>query len=84
MSDEMLNEPSAEPRVLDARGLNCPEPVMLLHKIVRGMNSGDLVRVLATDPSTERDIPKFCNFLNHELVSRVREADEYHYLIRKG
>ncbi|RZU46787.1 tRNA 2-thiouridine synthesizing protein A [Fluviicoccus keumensis] len=69
---------------LDARGLNCPEPVMLLHKTVRGMKSGELVEVLATDPSTERDIPKFCNFLRHELVSQSRRNTEYIYVIRKG
>lgn len=69
---------------LDARGLNCPEPVMLLHKTVRGMKSGELVEVLATDPSTERDIPKFCNFLRHELVSQSRRNTEYVYVIRKG
>lgn len=69
---------------LDARGLTCPEPVMLLHKTVRAMASGDLLEVLATDPSTERDIPKFCNFLRHELVSCERRDDVYVYLIRKG
>lgn len=70
--------------VLDARGLNCPEPVMLLHKTVRGMRSGETVEVLATDPSTERDIPKFCNFLRHELVAQERRGAEYVYRIRKG
>lgn len=69
---------------LDARGLTCPEPVMLLHKTVRAMASEEVVEVLATDPSTERDIPKFCTFLRHELVSRERRGDEYVYLIRKG
>ena len=69
---------------LDARGLTCPEPVMMLHKTVRGMKSGELVEVLATDPSTERDIPKFCNFLRHELVSSTRRDELYVYVIRKG
>lgn len=71
-------------QTLDARGLNCPEPVMMLHKTVRGMKPGELLEVLATDPSTERDIPKFCNFLRHELVSQSRRGDDYIYLIRKG
>ncbi len=43
-----------------------------------------LLEVLATDPSTERDIPKFCHFLRHELVSQSRRDDDYVYVIRKG
>lgn len=68
---------------LDTRGLFCPEPVMLLHKKVRELADGALVQVIATDPSTERDIPRFCQFLGHELVER--SADEegiYNYWIR--
>ncbi len=68
---------------LDARGLYCPEPVMLLHKAVREMQSGELLAVRATDPSTQRDIPRFCAFLGHELVEEREEGDEFHYLIRK-
>ncbi|HQV40868.1 MAG: sulfurtransferase TusA [Moraxellaceae bacterium] len=71
---------------LDARGLFCPEPVMMLHNKVRDMQSGELLDVLATDPSTTRDIPKFCRFLGHELVSQevITEGSEYRYRIRKG
>ena len=48
---------------LDASGLMCPEPVMMLHKIMRETTAGNLIEVIATDPSTLRDIPKFCLFL---------------------
>ena len=46
---------------LDARGLYCPEPVMMLHNAVRDIASGALLEVLASDPSTQRDIPRFCD-----------------------
>jgi len=69
---------------LDTTGLLCPEPVMLLHSTVRGMSSGELVEVIATDPSTERDIPKFCNFLGHELVVNEMREEKYFYLIKKA
>lgn len=71
---------------LDARGLRCPEPVMMLHQKVRDMAAGELLEVRATDPSTTRDIPKFCRFLGHELVTEVHDedADQYRYVIRKG
>lgn len=69
--------------VLDASGLNCPEPVMMLHQHVRDLNAGGLLKVIATDPSTQRDIPKFCTFLDHELVGRREDAGTYVYWIRK-
>ncbi|MGH1486111.1 MAG: sulfurtransferase TusA [Cellvibrionaceae bacterium] len=69
---------------LDTSGLLCPEPVMLLHKSVRNMNVGDVIEVLATDPSTTRDIPKFCHFLGHELLSQNERSGEYKYLIKKN
>lgn len=69
---------------LDATGLLCPEPVMMLHNKVRDMAVGQTLTVTATDPSTERDIPKFCNFLGHELVEKKAEEGKYFYLIRKG
>lgn len=69
--------------VLDATGLLCPEPVMLLHNRVRDIAPGETLHVIATDPSTERDIPRFCTFLGHELLQRARVDDEFHYLLRK-
>jgi tRNA 2-thiouridine synthesizing protein A len=69
---------------LDATGLLCPEPVMMLHKAVREVQEGELIQVTATDPSTKRDIPKFCNFLGHELVSQSETEKEYQFIIRKN
>jgi tRNA 2-thiouridine synthesizing protein A len=69
---------------LDTKGLLCPEPVMMLHNAVRDLASGELLEVLATDPSTRRDIPKFCAFLDHELVEQSEQDGTFRYLIRKG
>ena len=69
---------------LDTCGLLCPEPVMMLHNKVRDMAPGDIVRVVATDPSTQRDIPKFCNFLDHQLLEQREQARQYIYIIRKA
>ncbi|GAB6387334.1 sulfurtransferase TusA [Stutzerimonas marianensis] len=69
--------------VLDATGLNCPEPVMMLHNKVRALAGGELLKVIATDPSTQRDIPKFCVFLGHELVDQQADEGTYLYWIRK-
>ena len=69
--------------ILDATGLLCPEPVMLLHNRIRDIAAGETLQLLATDPSTERDIPRFCTFLGHELLQQERVDDPYRYLLRK-
>lgn len=69
---------------LDACGLFCPEPVMLLHNSIKDVAPGKVLRVTATDPSTIRDVPRFCQFLGHELVSHTEQDDHYIYLIRRG
>ncbi len=57
---------------------------MMLHNKMGDLKSGELLEVIATDPSTERDIPKFCQFLGHELVENTKCEERYYYLIRKG
>ncbi|UTA49663.1 sulfurtransferase TusA [Simiduia sp. 21SJ11W-1] len=69
---------------LDASGLFCPEPVMMLHNTMRAAAPGERVLVIATDPSTERDIPKFCQFLGHALEAQAVEGDQYVYLLVKA
>lgn len=69
---------------LDACGLFCPEPVMMLHNGINNVAPGKVLRVVATDPSTTRDIPRFCHFLGHELISHSEQDDRFIYLIRRG
>ncbi|BDX02878.1 MAG: sulfurtransferase TusA [Marinomonas sp.] len=69
--------------VLDATDLLCPEPVMMLHVEMRKMAAKDILKVIATDPSTTRDIPKFCQFLGHTLVKQEQEGSVYYYWIEK-
>ena len=70
---------------LDTRGTSCPEPVMMLHAVVRDAQIGDRIHVQATDPATTKDIPRFCHFLGHELVAETRQGDEFHYeIIKRG
>lgn len=69
---------------LDAIGLRCPEPVMMVRKKVRLMAEGETLLVSADDPSTTRDIPSFCRFMDHTLIASETELAPYRYLIRKG
>ncbi|GLQ30095.1 sulfurtransferase TusA [Litoribrevibacter albus] len=68
---------------LDAKGLMCPEPVMMLHKKVREMASGEVLKVEATDPSTTRDIPQFCKMLDHTLIQEEESDGTYIYFIKR-
>lgn len=69
---------------LDAMGLRCPEPVMMLRKTIRSMEDGQTLSIEADDPSTARDIPSFCTFMEHTLVAKQTDELPYQYLIRKG
>lgn len=69
---------------VDARGLRCPEPLMVLRDRIRRLAAGELIRIDATDPSTERDFRDFCRYLDHELVESAAVDGNYAFLIRKG
>ncbi|MFC2992880.1 MULTISPECIES: sulfurtransferase TusA [Halomonas] len=69
---------------LDTTGLYCPEPIMLMHNKVRDMSSGQVLKVIASDPATTRDVPKFCQFLGHELIRQDEFEGNYRYFIRLG
>lgn len=73
--------------LLDTTGLNCPEPVMMLHQAMRKAQSGQVIKVVATDPSTTRDIPKFCLHLGHELLvnaqDQMGDKTQYIFSIKK-
>ena len=69
---------------LDTCGLFCPEPVMLLHNKIRDISSGDVLEIVATAPATTRDIPKFCTFLGHELLSQEEGPGNYRYFVKKA
>ena len=57
---------------------------MLVRHAVREMASGDVLHVLATDPSTERDLDNFCRFLGHQLLSHEVQGETHHFRLRKG
>lgn len=75
---------SDAPTELDTLGLRCPEPVMMLRVAMRKLAVGDELTVIADDPATTRDIPSFCRFMDHELISAQTAELPYRYLIRKG
>ena len=71
-------------KTLEAEGLRCPEPVMMVRKTIRNMQDGEVLLVKADDPSTTRDIPSFCRFMDHQLIAAQTDQLPYQYLIKKG
>ncbi|MGR6647820.1 sulfurtransferase TusA [Avibacterium paragallinarum] len=68
---------------LDTQGLRCPEPVMLVRKQIRHMQEGEILLILADDPATTRDIPSFCQFMEHTLIRSETEKLPLKYWIQK-
>ena len=69
---------------IDARGLKCPEPVMLLHNALANIPPDSLIIMDATDPTTVRDVRDFCRHLGHQLLEFSEEAEGFCYKIRKA
>jgi TusA-related sulfurtransferase len=69
---------------VDARGLNCPLPILKAKKALVDMASGDLLRIVATDPGSVRDFQAFARQTGNELVEQNSSATEFvHYLRRR-
>ncbi|HJV95468.1 MAG TPA: sulfurtransferase TusA family protein [Albitalea sp.] len=69
---------------VDARGLNCPLPILKAKKALADMRSGEVLKVLATDPGSVRDFQAFARQTGNELVEQAEAKDEFiHYLRRR-
>ncbi|PTD95232.1 sulfurtransferase TusA family protein [Pseudothauera lacus] len=61
---------------VDARGLNCPLPILRAKKMLAEMMPGQVVRVLATDPGSVKDFQAFAKQTGNELLSQGETADK--------
>jgi tRNA 2-thiouridine synthesizing protein A len=69
---------------LDTRGLNCPLPILKAKKALADMASGEVLKVLATDPGSVRDFQAFSRQTGNELLEQSKAGDEFvHFLRRK-
>jgi tRNA 2-thiouridine synthesizing protein A len=70
-------------RELDTRGLNCPLPILKAKKALSEMASGELLRVVATDPGSTRDFQAFCRQTGHELIDQTHLDEEYIHVLKR-
>jgi tRNA 2-thiouridine synthesizing protein A len=68
---------------VDATGLNCPLPLLRLKKALVGMTSGEVVRVVATDPAAHLDFGVFTEQTGHQMLEHFEEEGAQYFLIRK-
>jgi TusA-related sulfurtransferase len=68
---------------LDTRGLNCPLPILKAKKALADMNSGEVLKVLSSDPGSMRDFQAFARQTGNELVEQIKLADEFVHLLRR-
>lgn len=68
---------------LDARGLNCPLPILKTKKSLADMASGQVLKIISTDAGSIKDMQAFANQTGNALVSSTEENGEYVFLMQK-
>lgn len=68
---------------LDASGLNCPLPILRAKKTLTGMQSGQVLHVIATDPGSVKDFDAFAKQTGNELLESREEGGKFYFHIRK-
>jgi tRNA 2-thiouridine synthesizing protein A len=70
-------------RELDARGLNCPLPILRTKKTLTEMGSGEVLKVVATDPGSVKDFQAFAKQTGNELLSSAEAGGEFVFFLKK-
>lgn len=68
---------------LDARGLNCPLPILRTKKALTDMASGQVLKIMATDPGAVKDFQAFCKQTGHALLSSDASTHEFVFFMQK-
>lgn len=71
-------------QILDARGLNCPLPILRTKKSLSTLQSGQTLKVVATDPGSLKDMAAFCTQTGNTLLSSQQSGGDFEFLIRKA
>ena len=69
---------------LDARGLNCPLPILRAKKTLSTMSGGEVLKIMATDPGSVRDFEAFAKQTGNPLLESIENNSEFHFLLQKA
>lgn len=75
---------SAFDQELDASGLNCPLPILRAKKTLAGMQGGQVLHIIATDPGSVKDFEAFSKQTGNELMESKEEGGKFFFLIKKA
>jgi tRNA 2-thiouridine synthesizing protein A len=70
-------------QTLDARGLNCPMPIVKTAQAIKTIESGQLLEVLATDPGSVKDFAAWSRTTGHELIEQTVDGGVYRFVLRR-
>ncbi len=68
---------------LDARGLNCPLPILRTKKTLAELTAGQVLKVIATDPGSVKDMQAFAKQTGNELLSSAEAGGEFMFFLKK-
>ena len=68
---------------LDARGLNCPLPILKAKKALNEMQSGQVLKIVATDPGSVKDFQAFCKQTGNDLLSQAAAEKEFTFFLKR-
>lgn len=68
---------------LDACGLNCPLPILRAKKALAGLDSGQVLHIIATDPGSVKDFEAFSKQTGNELLDSNEDGGKYHFMVKK-
>ena len=83
LGDSNANKMEIETIKIDACGLQCPGPIMKLKKSIEGINIGERLEVISTDPAFRRDSQAWCNMTGHKMISQSADSGKYISVIEK-
>lgn len=69
-------------QVLDAKGLNCPLPILRAKKALKDLPTGGTLEIMATDPGAVKDFEAFCRSTGNELLESKTDGDTYVFVIK--
>lgn len=69
--------------VIDTSGLNCPLPVLKAKKAIKSIDVGSVLKIIATDPGSKKDIPAWARVTGQELLEETEEGGKFVFYVKR-
>jgi TusA-related sulfurtransferase len=78
-----MSDPTVFDREVDARGLNCPLPILKAKKALAGLSSGQVLKLVSTDPGAQRDFEAFAKQTGNALIAQESTGSAQAFYLRR-